>query len=401
MGSKYSTTPAIAFNSAPPPDDGTQVAANLIQWSMVKTKLADPIHTQADSIDSKLVSALDLSARAISSNDTAVATDHWKTLQVTGATTISLSSAASMGAGYEVGVFNAGSGVVTVNPAGSDTINAVTVGVTVSLKGTKIFRTNQGLTGYNVVGGYDPQNLTVSGANTAGSFTTSTASAAALKVISSSSSNGGNLTIENSTGSGGNFRNWAITTNFNTNGAFELIPSAAEGGNALAGTSAFKLTKDGVLSLPTAPFDLSGAAAGQISFPATQNPSAGANVLDDYEEGTWTPSVTGTATYTVQTGTYTKIGRLVFIRGTLVINTIGTGSTITISGLPFSANADHAISVANTASLATNVVSVTAEVVSATTTIALTSRTVASASETTNPIFGNGAQVIFAGCYQV
>jgi hypothetical protein len=40
--------------------------------------------------------------------------------------------------------------------------------------------------------------------------------------------------------------------------------------------------------------DISGASAGQIKFPATQNASAGANTLDDYEEGTWTPSVGGT-----------------------------------------------------------------------------------------------------------
>jgi len=34
--------------------------------------------------------------------------------------------------------------------------------------------------------------------------------------------------------------------------------------------------------------DISGASAGQIKFPATQNASADANTLDDYEEGTWT-----------------------------------------------------------------------------------------------------------------
>lgn len=163
MGTRYTTTPAVSFNSAPPPDDGTQVAGNLVQWSMVKTKLADPVHVQADAIDSKLVSALDLSARAISTPDTAVASDHWKTLQVTGTTTITLSSAASMGAGYEVGVFNAGVGVVTVTPgAAADTINGLSASVTVSIKGTKIFRTNQALTGYNVVGGYDPQTVTAS-----------------------------------------------------------------------------------------------------------------------------------------------------------------------------------------------------------------------------------------------
>ena len=31
--------------------------------------------------------------------------------------------------------------------------------------------------------------------------------------------------------------------------------------------------------------------AGQIAFPASQSASAGANVLDDYEEGAWTPAL--------------------------------------------------------------------------------------------------------------
>lgn len=78
---------------------------------------------------------------------------------------------------------------------------------------------------------------------------------------------------------------------------------------------------------------------GQIVFPATQVPSAGANTLDDYEEGTWTPAVGGTATYTTQTGTYTKIGRQVTVNCTLTINSIGSGSASTISGLPFASSA--------------------------------------------------------------
>src|SRR5258706_3006274 len=161
MGSKYTTQSTSGYNQLPPPDDGTQVAANLVTWAGVKTKLADVLKTFGEAINTALVSALDLSARAISTPDTAVATDHWRTLQVTGSTTITLSSAASMGAGYEVGVFNAGTGVVTVALGNAaDTINRGSASVTGSIKGTKIFRTNQALTGYNVVGGYDPQTVT-------------------------------------------------------------------------------------------------------------------------------------------------------------------------------------------------------------------------------------------------
>lgn len=72
-----------------------------------------------------------------------------------------------------------------------------------------------------------------------------------------------------------------------------------------------------------------------IAFPATQVPSSDPNTLDDYEEGTWVPSVGGNATYTAQTGYYTKVGRLVHIHCRLVINVLGTGSASTITTLPY------------------------------------------------------------------
>jgi hypothetical protein len=80
-----------------------------------------------------------------------------------------------------------------------------------------------------------------------------------------------------------------------------------------------------------------------ITFPATQNASSNANTLDDYEEGTWTPTLTrdGTAptlTYSTRQGTYTKIGRVVTASLTVIVGTVssaGTGNT-TITGLPFS-----------------------------------------------------------------
>jgi len=66
---------------------------------------------------------------------------------------------------------------------------------------------------------------------------------------------------------------------------------------------------------------------------ATSNTDA--NTLDDYEEGTWTPNVGGNASYTTQTGNYTKIGRMVFIWYYLKINSLGTGSANQILSLPF------------------------------------------------------------------
>ena len=82
-----------------------------------------------------------------------------------------------------------------------------------------------------------------------------------------------------------------------------------------------------------------------ITFPATQSASSDANTLDDYEEGTWTPSLGGNTTYYTQTGTYTKIGNIYYIRGNMHVNSLGTGSSSIISGLPFGATGDDAISV--------------------------------------------------------
>ena len=72
-----------------------------------------------------------------------------------------------------------------------------------------------------------------------------------------------------------------------------------------------------------------------IAFPSTQTASSDANTLDDYEEGTWTPSVGGTATYGTRIATYTKIGDTVRAFFDISIGTIGTGSLTTMSGFPF------------------------------------------------------------------
>ena len=67
-----------------------------------------------------------------------------------------------------------------------------------------------------------------------------------------------------------------------------------------------------------------------------------ANTLDDYEEGTWTPSINdGSPTYTTtyaRTGVYTKIGNVVYLYMELYMGAISFGDatqTLVFSGLPF------------------------------------------------------------------
>lgn len=121
-----------------------------------------------------------------------------------------------------------------------------------------------------------------------------------------------------------------------------------------------------------------------------------------YAEGSWTPSVGGTATYTAQAGRWTKIGRVYHINGSMTINTIGTGSTSVISGLPVAAaniSSDQAVAVSDFSTLATNVVWLGARVNTNAATITLRSLTAAGASAATNAVLGNGSSVTIGGTY--
>lgn len=86
-----------------------------------------------------------------------------------------------------------------------------------------------------------------------------------------------------------------------------------------------------------------GTAGKGIDFSSDPNvPGMTSELLDDYEEGSWTPTIegstsAGTASYSLQIARYTKVGRLVHVYGIVGWNT-GTGTgNLKIAGLPFSA----------------------------------------------------------------
>jgi len=89
-----------------------------------------------------------------------------------------------------------------------------------------------------------------------------------------------------------------------------------------------------------------GTCAGKI-YPAlgiNLGGSTSANLLNDYEEGTWTPSDgSGAAlSLTVSGAIYTKIGRAVHIQASITYPSTASGLNAIIAGLPFSANASGA-----------------------------------------------------------
>jgi hypothetical protein len=110
------------------------------------------------------------------------------------------------------------------------------------------------------------------------------------------------------------------------------------------GTTGITFAANGQMTLANTPLQLTG---GQIAFPATQIASGDANTLDDYEEGTWTPTLTGgttnpTVTYGSRAGSYTKIGNVVTLFFRLQTSAISGGSgSAQISGLPFASNGTY------------------------------------------------------------
>lgn len=95
-------------------------------------------------------------------------------------------------------------------------------------------------------------------------------------------------------------------------------------------------TFTGQATIPT--INLTG---GQIVFPASQAASGGANTLDDYEEGTYTATLTcGTSgTITLNSGAnllaYTKMGNYVYITGQLLVDSVSSPVGSLTLNLPF------------------------------------------------------------------
>jgi len=116
------------------------------------------------------------------------------------------------------------------------------------------------------------------------------------------------------------------------NGGTGVTTSTGTGNTVLSASP----TLSGDVNLSTGNLVIGTAGKG-IDFSITPSGSGTmtSELLADYEEGTWTPSVGGTATYVRQKGSYIKVGRLVTVSFDMEINVLGTGSTAAMSGLPF------------------------------------------------------------------
>ena len=204
----------------------------------------------------------------------------------------------------------------------------------------------------------------------------------------------------------------------NTGGSVSASNLAASGTGSssnflrgdMAWTSATGTGSVALASLPTftTTIGVGGATASAsgsgISFPATQSASSDANTLDDYEEGTWTPSLGGTTTYVSQIGAYTKIGRFVLATFEVHVSSIGTGSTLSIAGLPFTSFSTPTNGMGGMvgyySNAANSIYFLTLRLDLSSTTIGLATVTTAGATlNTGSAFFQNGTRVLGSICY--
>lgn len=147
--------------------------------------------------------------------------------------------------------------------------------------------------------------------------------------------------------------------------------------------------------------------SGQLQFPATQNPSSDPNNLDDYEENTWTPGLTfggGSTgmTFSVRSGSYTKIGNRVFFEGRITLTAKGSSTGVAkITGLPFTAGNYGACTISYYANLASISGVALAYVDTGAATIQMQNGNAATSAALTDANFTNTSDVLFFGNYRV
>ena len=130
-----------------------------------------------------------------------------------------------------------------------------------------------------------------------------------------------------------------LTVGAATGDTVEVISNSTFEVNSQTFTGTTTLTGD--LQATTATF--SGAVTGTnltLSGGVYLGGTGAANLLDDYEEGTFTPTLGGnyTGTYADQYGHYTKIGNVVTFRVFLGIGTTGGSGYVYVAGLPFASS---------------------------------------------------------------
>ena len=188
--------------------------------------------------------------------------------------------------------------------------------------------------------------VAVGGQNAAqfGRYTSSSTPAYVLLTKSRSDTKGAHTVVQNNDGMGALSFLGSDGTAFVEAARIEAQVDGTPGANDMPGRLVFSTTADGASS-PTERLRIT--STGQVRLAGAgitfNGDTAAANELDDYEEGTFTPTLAyqtpGTSSITQSNnGQYTKVGNLVYIQLTVALSafTKGTASgELRITGLPF------------------------------------------------------------------
>ena len=129
-----------------------------------------------------------------------------------------------------------------------------------------------------------------------------------------------------------------ITAGGNSHGLLRLNESDASNLSGYMQFDSNGTNKANVQNANNAGIHLCVGTGGSVVFTALGYTSA--NALDDYEEGTWTPTLSSTNasfSYGTQSGEYIKVGRIVFVSFRIALNSSPTGTTSNttfVTGLP-------------------------------------------------------------------
>ena len=132
-----------------------------------------------------------------------------------------------------------------------------------------------------------------------------------------------------------NARTWEIVVGGNASNNAEMVFRTRQD-DGTGGSECARIKRNGVITLPS---------GGGIDFSATSNSSGtmSSELLDDYEEGSWTPNFTFNGnstglTYSNRGGLYTRVGRLVTCYCMIVLSAKGSSTgNVLVTGLPYTA----------------------------------------------------------------
>ena len=311
-----------------------------------------------------------------SANYTALANDNNAILRFSGAYTLSLTAAATLGSRWHITV-TADGGDVIIDPNGAETINGATT-ITIPNGSSAIVW----CTGSAFLASKDYLNLQPS-VDVASAATTDIGATASQTVRIT-----GTTTITSlGTVASGTFRRvrFAGVLTLTYNATSLILPGSGDITTAAGDVAEFLSEGSGNWRC--------------VSYsPAAQRP---------YEQGTFTPTIAfGGAsvgiTYTTQLGRYERIGRSVFITGSVVLSNKGSSTGVaTIEGLPFASGMLSAANVVGVSGFTSLTAGTDGLFSAGTTNILVRLPGTTGSTSVTNTNFSNTSAIYFAGNYSI